>query len=166
VDPETYTVSPLDAATLLPIIEREGERCAVHPVYTEETLDWVLQHLEGAKRHRELRGAVIRGRKGKPVGSYLFYHEPNGVSQVRQMIAEPGHEYTVVAALFKEAYELGAVSLWGRTQGRMMPALVNQRCTFTVGYPWSMILTRDEELRRALQRQDAFISNLELGWWS
>ena len=69
------------------------------------------------------------------------------------------------AALLAEARERRAIAIRGRTDVRLLAALTNQRCVFAAGDPWSLVMTRDDEFRRALQGKDAFISRLEGEWW-
>ncbi len=155
----------LDAATLLPLIEKESGRCALRPVYEESTLAWQLGEMKRMGRHRELRCAVVRKKNGKAAGWYTYYHDPNDVNEVLQLVASPGQEDAVLATLLADAKERGAVVLTGRADVRLMPALARQRCFFTAGEPWSLVMSTNAELRAALQGKGAFFSRLEGEWW-
>jgi hypothetical protein len=159
------TEPTLATGKLLPLIERESAQRVLRPVYDEATLAWQLGQLKRMGRHRELRGAIVRNRKGKEVGWYLYYHQSGGSSEVLQLVARAGHEAAVFAKLLEEAHGTGAVALRGRTDVSLLPALAQQRCTFTVGDPWSLVMTDNDELRSALQGKRAFFSRLEGEWW-
>jgi hypothetical protein len=157
--------STLATAKLLPLIERESAQRLLRPVYDEATLAWQLGQLKRMGRYRELRGAILRTKKGKEVGWYLYYHQPRGVSEVLQLVAHPGREDAVFAKLLDEARGGGATALRGRIDIRLLPALANQRCTFAAGDPWSLVMTENDELRAALQGKDAFFTRMEGEWW-
>ncbi|UCG88543.1 MAG: GNAT family N-acetyltransferase [Gemmatimonadota bacterium] len=159
------TEPTLEAARLLPLIEREAAQRLLRPVYDEATLAWQLGQLERMGRYRELSGAIVRTKKGKDLGWYLYYHRPRGVSEVLQFVAYPGREEAVFARLLAEARERGATALGGRSDVRLLPVLANQRCDFELGHPWTLVVTRHDELRSALQGKDAFFTRMEGEWW-
>jgi hypothetical protein len=159
------TDETLDSVTLLPLIEKEAAQRSLRPAYDEATLGWQLSQLERMGRHRKLRGAVVRTRKGKPVGWYLYYQLPGGTSEVLQLVAYPGREDAVLAKLLASARAGGAVAVRGRSDVRLLPALAAQRCTFSAGDPWSLVMTENQELLAALQGRDAFFSRMEGEWW-
>jgi hypothetical protein len=165
VPPGAHVDPDPDAAALLPLIESESARYLLSPVYEEATLAWQLGELERMGRHRRFCSAVVRSKKGRELGWYMYYHETGGVSEVLQLVAAPGQEETVVAALLTEARERGAIAIRGRTDVRLLAALTNQRCAFMAGDPWSLVMTRDDEFRWALQGKDALFSRLEGEWW-
>jgi hypothetical protein len=157
--------STLEAAELLPLIEKESGRCALSPTYDESTLGWQLGEMRRMARHRDLRCAIVRKKNGKPAGWYMYYHDPDDVSEVLQLVASPRQEEAVLAMLLADASERGVIAIRGRVDVRFMHVLKQQRCFFTVGQPWSLVMSKNAELRAALQGKDAFFTRLEGEWW-
>jgi hypothetical protein len=153
------------AATLLPLIEKESGRCSLRPVYDESTISWQLGEMNRMGRHRDLCCTVVRKKNGKPAGWYMYYHDPNGVSEVLQIVASPGQEDAVLAMLLADAHKRGTIVIRGRADVRLLPALTRQRCFFTAGEPWSLVMSKNAELLAALRGKDAFFTRLEGEWW-
>jgi hypothetical protein len=155
----------LDASELLPLIEKESGRYALRPTYNESTLGWQLGQLKQMERHRDLCCAVMHKKNGKAVGWYMYYRDPDDVSEVLQLVASPGQEEAVLAALLADAKRRGVIAVRGRIDVRFMHVLTQQRCTFAAGQPWSLVMSKNAELRAALQGKDAFFTRLEGEWW-
>ncbi|HLP16755.1 MAG TPA: hypothetical protein VK470_10885 [Bacteroidota bacterium] len=156
----------LETAMMLGELPRMTTACALHPVYTAETLDWLLHLLSEETRNGRLQKKLVRDPSGAIDGWYIYYLNSEGPSPVFQIAAvseqKIGH---VLDHLFAHAQMHGALELTGRIEPRYMKALREKRCYFMPGRNWMLVHSHDPEILHAIDRGDAFLSRLEGDLW-
>jgi hypothetical protein len=150
-----------DEHMLLRCLEQLSSPYAVRPEYEPETLSWLIKRAKRSDQLGELQQVVLRDTDGKLVGSYLYYLQPAGLSNVLQLAAKPGAAEHVLDHLFRHAWQRGAEALSGRLDPRLMREMTNRYCRFDGAGGWTMVHTSDQELLLAVCRGDIFLSRLE-----
>src|SRR6185503_2562162 len=68
----------LDTEEWAHMLRRSVRGCSLRPVYTEDSLRWLMATLGKTSRDQRLRAATVRIR-GEPVGWYVYYSRPGGI---------------------------------------------------------------------------------------
>ncbi len=157
---------PLDARTLAGSIRRLAERRSLAPVYTPETLGWMLGVLEHRPAKGELRRALLT-RGGEPAGWYLYYSRPGGTAEVIQVGAAEENAAPVLDHLLSDARHRGALAATGLLDPAHVAAFSERPCLFHRGRsaPSLLVQARDPEILQALHTGDAFFTHLEGEFW-
>jgi hypothetical protein len=163
--PKTHA-DRLDAQTLQVVVAQCADRRACRPEYTEASLRWLL-YLLAQKTHRgALRGAVVRDRRRRIAGCYLYHARPEGVAEVVQVVASERHAGEVLDHLFFDAREHGAMAVSGQVDPALLPALTERHCLLHgAGDATLLVHSRQPDVLNALFRGDAFLTRLEGEWW-
>jgi hypothetical protein len=133
--------------------------------------DWdraeVLRRLEEAAP-KDLLGTFVHralfDRREIPVGLYLYHVRHQGIAQVLNLVARPGHEAELVARLIDDATARGAVAIKGRAE----PAVTNAfgaRNTVFVHRASLIVHGRDRSLFEPLRSGDALATGLAAEIW-
>lgn len=155
---------PLEAATLVSLMDRLTGHLALRPVYTVESLDWLLRTLAQTRRNQRLRARLVR-KAGESVGWYVYYSRPGGVGRVLQMGAAPGARSAVLDHLFADASQQGDVAVSGQSDPAWDDALGAASSMRRPGSTWMLLHTADSRITRALHSSNAFLSRLEGEAW-
>jgi hypothetical protein len=145
-------------------IEAASARFALRPDYDPAALQWLLELAAGKRVIGALRSRLVRDRQERPVGHYLYYVRPGATAQVLQFVAHEDRPHPLLAHLFRDAWQHGAVAV----SGRLEPGLVE-----AIGEEWGQIRASDAVLAHAREprlldavlRGNAFLSRLEGEWW-
>lgn len=145
-------------------IERDPTDYALKPVYTEQSLRWIMSALSKSHREQTLRGCSVPGGDG-PAGWYLYLSRPGGVGRVLQLGGRREAREEVLEHLFADAYRAGNVGLLGQGDPIWMDALKASSCFVRPGASWFMFHTRRPEIQQVMDTPRAFVSRLEGEGW-
>jgi len=95
----------------------------------------------------------------------MYYLNPNGISQVLQLVATRNSIRRVLDQLFFHAWRSGSFAVSGRMDPEFATAFSEERCLFSFSGPRMLVHSRRADLREAIQRGDAFLTRLEGEWW-
>src|SRR6185436_1338660 len=147
---------------LLPEMTRGA---ALRPQYDARTLGWLLGQAARKTQHGSLRARGVRDGARGLIGWFLYYLQPDGVSEVLQIAALEGSFDRVLQRLLADAWRQGSVAVRGRVETRYAAELSQRHCWFRREGTWTLAHSRDPELIAAIQAGDAFLSRLEGEWW-
>jgi Acetyltransferase (GNAT) domain len=151
--------------TLLEHLPRFAAAKSLTPDYDEQSLRWLLEQAYEKKSHGKLRKALVRNGGGQIVGWYMYYLNPNGISQVLQLVATKKSIRQVLDQLFFHAWRSGSFAVSGRMDPEFLTDFSEERCLFSFSGPRMLVHSRHADLREAIQRGDAFLTRLEGEWW-
>ena len=151
--------------TLLEHLPRFAVTKSLCPDYDESSLRWLLQQASEKQWHGKLRKALVRNEAGQIVGWYMYYLNPNGISQVLQLVATRNSIRRVLDQLFFHAWRSGSFAVSGRMDPEYATDFSEERCLFSFSGPRMLVHSRRADLREAIQRGDAFLTRLEGEWW-
>ena len=135
------------------------------PDYDERSLRWLLERATEKKCHGRLRKSLVRNGPGQIVGWYMYYLNPNGISQVLQLVATRNSIRRVLDQLFFHAWRSGSFAVSGRMDPEFATGFSEERCLFSFSGPRMLVHSRHADLREVIQRGDAFLTRLEGEWW-
>ena len=135
----------------------------LRPDYSAEGLSW-LSHKVAEKTGRMPRFHTFEGDRG-PAGAGAWLLD-EGVAQVIGLTCASGQTGAVVRALARLAYDAGAHTLEGRTDGRIGPALEGTGARIAREGPWALVHARSCEVRAALEAGRARASRFDGEWWT
>lgn len=139
---------------------------SLQPHYDSASLHWLLEVLEMKKTHGSLQKALVHSADGALLGSYVYYLNRGGVSEVLQLAAKPNCMPAVLDHLLDHASRNDAVSLAGRLDPKFMDDFSDRHCLMYRGdHPYLLVYTRDREIQEAFCRGEAFLSRMEAEWW-
>ena len=138
---------------------------SLRPDYDAHSLRWLLQEANSKKCHGQLRKALVRNGAGQIVGWYMYYLNPNGISQVLQLVANKNSIRRVLDQLYFHAWRSGSFAISGRMDPEFVADFSEERCLFNFKGPRMLVHSRRADLREAIQRGDAFLTRLEGEWW-
>lgn len=163
VDPADEDEAP-DAGELVGIMDRLNEHLTLRPVYTAETLSWLLGVLRKTRRDQKLRVVAVRAR-GEIVGWYVYYSRPGGVGRVLQLGADPAAQEQVLEHLFADALSEGNVAVTGQSDPAWSAAFKATSCRVRPGRTWMLLQTSNRRIERAFATSNVFLSRLEGEGW-
>jgi hypothetical protein len=164
-EPADVVEETLDPATMLSHLPDVMDGSALQPVYDARSLAWLLDQTGRKMRHGTLRARAVLKSDRKLIGWYLYYLQPNAVSEVVQLAALDGSFDQVLQRLFADAWGHGATAVCGRLDPRHAQELSTRHSWFRREGPWTLVHSRHADLMAAIHRGDAFLSRLEGEWW-
>ncbi|MCP4563029.1 MAG: GNAT family N-acetyltransferase [Bosea sp.] len=139
---------------------------AVHPLWSEEELSWLVAL---AAQNTRLGAFTIRAvidRTGAVIGSFVYYAASGGSAHVLNVLSLPGQEQAVLGAMFRHLDETGHVEARGRAQFALMAGLSLQRWLVFRHRAFTVALTRVPEINDAVARGDVYVGGLAGEDWS
>jgi hypothetical protein len=161
----SYSDGDVDDEALLEQIPSFAATYDLHPDWERDSLAFILRHSAQKSSHGTLYRRMVYGRNKEPVGCYLYYCRPGGIAWVLQILALPGSVDAVVSSLMAHAWELGAAALRGRTQPKLLNALLRNGCILFQS-SWMTVYSKDADLIAAIRSGDAFIVGLAGEGWT
>lgn len=154
----------LDSETLALYLSELAKQKKLRPDYDTRTMDWLLRRASQLSTSGTLQKVLVKA--GKIVaGWYIYYVNPNGLSEVVQLCAKDRFADGVVEHLFYDAWQQGASVLIGRPDEKMLPSLSKKHCVlYSSPRQWMMVHSRRPELANAFLCGDAFFSRLDGEW--
>jgi len=164
-EPADVVEETLDPATMLSHLPDVMDRSALQPVYDVRSLAWLLDQTGRKMRHGTLRARAVLNSERQLIGWYLYYLQPNAVSEVVQLAALDGSFDQVLQRLLADAWRLGATAVCGRLDPCHAQELSTRHSWFRREGPWTLLHSRHADLMAAIHQGDAFLSRLEGEWW-
>jgi len=164
-EPADVVEETLDPATMLSHLPDVMDRSALRPVYDVRSLAWLLDQTGRKKRHGTLRARAVLNSERQLIGWYLYYLQPNAVSEVVQLAALDGSFDQVLQRLLADAWRHDATAVCGRLDPCHAQELSTRHSWFRREGPWTLVHSRHADLMAAINRGDAFLSRLEGEWW-
>ena len=135
------------------------------PVYTPQTLGWLLAKAAESRSFGNLRTMAVTDQSGCDVGWFVYYTRPGQAAQVLQVGALPGEGANVLGCLFRDAWEQGAASVAGQLDPKLLTDMSDAHCSFRCMGLGVLVQSRNAELLAAIHRGDVALSRLEGEWW-
>lgn len=164
--PPRVSGEELSEQSLLTSISELSGRRSLQPEYEERQLAWLLRVLAAKTHLGTFRKVGVRAPDGQPVGWYLYYLNPGGVSEILQLGARRGAVDDVLHHLFHEAWRQGSIAVSGQLDPTWGEALLDKYCLLhNGGGSWMLVRAKRPEVLDAIHRGDAFLTRLEGEWW-
>lgn len=155
----------LDCRLMRDLLEDRAKEVPLRPVFDPEEIEWLFSTLRMTQRNQTLRRAVVTTGAGEPVGWWVYYARPGGISIVLQLEARPAHRTAVLERLLLDARQRGSAAVSGPVDPEWCDALRDVRCLYDHPDLWTLGRSRDPEIRCALRRGDFFLTRLENESW-
>ncbi|MCB1497232.1 MAG: hypothetical protein KDJ86_15695 [Bauldia sp.] len=137
----------------------------LRPDWNRESLSWFVGQASEKERFGPPVRRIVRDRKGRPVGAYLYCVQPGAIAFVLDIFAAPKAAEEVVDDLIADAWRRGAIAVRGRVQPELADLLLRRKAVFV--HASSMVVhTRRAELLAAIHSGDALITGLAGETWS
>lgn len=163
--PQQSPEEDFSCETLLELLPQFAAAKSLGPEYDGQSLRWLFDQATQKKSHGQLRRALVRNGGGEIVGWYMYYVNPNGISQVLQLAATKKSIRQVLDQLFFHAWRSGSFAISGRMDPEFATNFSEERCIFSFSGPRMLVHSRHADLREAIQCGDAFLTRLEGEWW-
>jgi hypothetical protein len=154
----------LTAASLLEHLPLVAGGVRMHLAYDEPFLAWLFAELEAVKARGTPVARLVRAADRRPLGWYVYYLKPGGVSHVLQIAAAERDVGDVLDHLFHDAWAGGAAAVRGRVEARLL-APVSQRHAHLTYVGGTLVHARDPEIVRAVAEGEVLLTRLDSEWW-
>ena len=166
VAPPPGTIEPLDARTMVALLEDVVGGHALRPVYDDASLQWLFAQLAEKAICGGLRQMLVRGATGQVAGWFVYCLNAGGTGEVIQVAARRSAEKTVLRFLFWDAWRHGAWALAGRVEPWLVDALGGANWAILRWlHQWTLVHSPQPEILHAIERGDALLSHLDGEWW-
>jgi hypothetical protein len=152
------------AAEILKLRDALEPDAKLRPVYEERSFDWLLAQTADAKTRGTLESIIVTDSSGERIGWYIYFANPQGVSDVMQIGAHPEKYANVLSHLMIRARSKGSVALMGQLDTRYADALANAGCKFTDANSF-YLYSRDANILQAVRTGQTSLSRLDGEWW-
>jgi hypothetical protein len=142
-----------------------AESYALHPEWDAGTLKWQLAHAARNSGRGTLYRRMVYGKNDAPLGCYLYHSQRGQVAWVLQILSRPDAVDAVLDSLLAHAHAQGSVAVKGRTQARLMDALLERQCFFFRRHS-AAAHSRNPELLAAVRSGEAMTSGLAGESWT
>jgi Acetyltransferase (GNAT) domain len=160
----TTRAEDLTAEALLELLPSVSSQLRMYPDYDTQFLEWLFREMIEVRSRGDLVKRLIVGANGGPVGWYVAYLQPGGVSQVMQIGAKERDVETVLDHLFHDAQRRGVALLFGQLEPLVFEPLTRRRCLLHPGGNL-LIHSRHHELLDAVLTGQAMISRMDGEGW-
>lgn len=137
---------------------------ALRPCYDAGAAQWIFERAAEMKYYGQLRKVLVRNERNEIRGWFIYYLKYGTMGTVVQIAARKGAVEEILDHLFGHARRNGATAISGRAEPRYMRELSEKHCFFRSVGAMFLVHSRNDELLHAIQRGDAFLSNLEGEW--
>lgn len=137
----------------------------LYPLWNEDELRLVLGELEAKTRLGTLRSVLVRDESAQPIGWFVYYVNPGGISHVVQTVARRDCGAAVLGHLLFRAGQDGALAVQGRASPEMLADLGRPAFKLDRRGPWMLVHSREPELSGAVLAGRGFVSRLDSEWW-
>jgi hypothetical protein len=150
----------LDASVMVARLPDVMGRRSVQPIYTEESLNWLLRRFD-AKAGQPLAKVVVTRHSGEFGGWFLYQMSRRRVAHLIQFAASPGRQRDVFQYFLYHAWSRGAVAAEGQGDPVFLDMLDSRRSWYSHRAPGLLVYSKNTDLLNAIHRGDAFLSRLE-----
>jgi hypothetical protein len=161
--PLSMSEEELGVETLLACMRDFWEPRSLRPEYDRDSITWLLDFMARMSAYGSLRKILLRNRKGKIIGWYLYYLRRGGIGQVVQVGASHHSVDAVLDHLSYDAWTHGAIALHGRLDPHLSQEPLGKYCFYFLG-DRVLVHSRDPELARHIQSGSAFLTRLDGEW--
>lgn len=154
-----------DDPALQSLIIRLAGQYRLAPQWSPDGLRWMLSLAGEKERYGPLICKIVRNRRGREAGCFLYYARPGGFAFVLQLLAETSEAGRVVDALLADAQARGCVALRGRLQPELIGPLQLRNCFF-VNRSSLTYKTKDPEILAAIRSGDALLTGMSGESWT
>ena len=139
---------------------------AFRPVWSPEELSWLVRMASENVTSGPLRIRTVLDRTKRAIGCFVYYGAPGATAQVLNVLAVQGKEIEVVGAMFRHLDQFACAGAVGRAQPALIEGLARQR-TLTLRHgAFVCVLTRQADIREAIERGDVYLGGLVGETWS
>ncbi len=142
-DYRSEELTPALLAELSPLFHT---RSRLRPQYNEAHSTWQFSEMRKITEQGTLQTRLVRARDDSPVGWYVYYLRPGGLSSVYAIEGLDRHLPGVVDQLFLEADAGGAGALTGRMEPRLRRSMRERGALVHNGGSLQLIHSRDKRL--------------------
>ncbi len=164
-DKPSCKIEELSVTELLQLMEEVHRNLAVRPVYSTETLVWLIESLKIEKRYGPFKAIKVINDRGFTAGWVLYHQKENGACEVLQLEARRGMKELVFKALCYHAFQGGGVELDGRLDPRLLKKFGDRTTIFVPGKFWTLVYSKNPDLMADLQAGNAVLTRLEGDLW-
>jgi hypothetical protein len=151
----------LNVRTFIEELPHFSKGFALRPDYDDDTAAWLFDNAAQMHYYGKLQKVLVRNAKNEISGWFIYYLKPGGMGSVIQIAARKGAVNEILDHLFSHAMRNGASVLSGRIEPRYMRELSEKHCIIRAVGAMFLLHSRNDDLLHAIQRGDAFISELE-----
>jgi len=156
--------SELNVETLLQCLTEFRKGYSYWAEYDVTSLNWLLNFMDRGTTRGRLRKLIVRDKKDKIVGWYMYYVKPGSVGEVVQVGGDKKFAKDILHHFFHDAWQQGVIGLHGVLDRRWMADFSDMGCLFTCRGGWNVAFSRNSELLDLLERGDAFLTRLDGEW--
>lgn len=141
------------------LLAARGDR-RLRPIYTAETLNWLVATVAMKARAGSVRTAMVVDERDRAVGCHVYLEKQPGVCDVVQLAAVPGSEDGVLRAVIRDARRRGFAFVRGDVDPPFLQAYHDLRAMIVAG---RHVLARsaDDALMRPLHEGRACINAID-----
>jgi hypothetical protein len=136
----------------------------LHPDYDLPFATWLFREMAAVRSRGRLVRTLVRDESGRTLGWYVAYVPPGGVAEAVQIAAADRDTGAVLDHLLFEAASLGAASVRGRLEPRLLPALRGRRCLLRYNGN-ALVYSPRVELAAAVRGARALLTRMDGEWW-
>jgi hypothetical protein len=164
VDDPKGSTEELTPALLLEHLPTFAGSMRLRPDYSAEFLAWLFREMAEVTTRGRLVRRLVRDERGRVLGWYVSYFQPNGIAQVMQFVARDRDARAVLDQLISDARRSGSAVLTGQLEPVLFEPLTSQRCFL---HPSANFLfhSRSPEITNAILLGQAMLTRLEGERW-
>lgn len=159
------TASPLTPTEFAALARELTASYPIRPVWSDAVMAAMLAEMAHKSRYGRLHLGQVHTPSGQPLAVFAYHLIPGGVARVLQILARPGQEGAAIDALLSDAAGGDAIAVQGRTDPRLLDALLSRR-VLLAHESASILHTKDRALAEAFLRGDALFNGLVGERWS
>lgn len=157
--------SPVTPAEFAGLARELTASYLVRPTWSDAVMAAMLAEMEHKSRYGKLHLGKVHPPSGQPLAVFAYHLVPGGVARVLQILARPGQEGAAIDALLSDAAGRDAIAVQGRTDPRLLDALLSRR-VLLAHESASIVHSKDRALAEAFLRGDALFNGLVGERWS
>ncbi|MEX0593682.1 MAG: hypothetical protein WD115_02820 [Balneolaceae bacterium] len=161
----TIRMEELSADRLIEGLDKLARNYTLFPVYDSRKIDDLFSLLEHEQRFGTLQKVGLYSDRDDILGWFLYYSNKGGVCEVIQAVSLPGYESLLHDAITWHAWSRGGVELCGRLMTTQLKSPLATRSICMPGRMWTLIHSRDCEMKNSIHSGRAFLTRLEGDLW-
>jgi Arc/MetJ family transcription regulator len=139
--------------------------CTLQPDLDADVLRWRLRHAAWKEMIGSCHRRIVRNRRGKRAGCYIYHGTRGGRARVMQILATPGAHGIVLDSLFAHAYAQGCAAVHGRIDNELLAPSLRRRC-FYVSRSKTIVHSKSKELIEEVCSGSTMLGGLAAETWT
>lgn len=135
------------------------------PVYSAESMDWILRMARSRKYYGSLKNIAVRQADGHLLGWAIYAVCPGETGHTLQLYADRMSFDRVFDCLVHDAAKNGVTALGGKADPMLIDRFSTRKCLLTFNV-WTLVRARRPELLQAFLTGKVFFSELESEGWT